>query len=32
MHDGQDVFDTLISFAGEWGVDESMTQLTHEGI
>ena len=32
MHDGQNVFDTLTSFAGEWGVDESMTQLTDEGV
>lgn len=32
MHDGQNVFDALTSFAGEWGVDESMTQLASEGV
>lgn len=24
MHDGQNLFDDLYSFMGEWGVDESM--------
>lgn len=32
IHDGQNVFDALTSFAGEWGVDESMTQLASEGV
>ena len=27
MHDGQNVFDDATSYAGEWGVDESLNQL-----
>lgn len=27
MHDGQNVFDRLTSFAGEWGVDEALDSL-----
>jgi metallo-beta-lactamase class B len=27
MHDGQNVFDDATSFAGEWGVDETLDQL-----
>ena len=27
MHDGQNVFDDLTSFSGEWGVDEAMDTL-----
>ena len=27
MHDGQNVFDDTSSYAGEWGVDESLNQL-----
>ncbi|MCA1928327.1 alpha/beta hydrolase-fold protein [Rheinheimera sp.] len=27
MHDGQNVFDQATSFAGEWGVDESLNEL-----
>jgi predicted alpha/beta superfamily hydrolase len=32
MHDGQNLFDAVPSHSGEWGVDETMTQLAHEGI
>lgn len=33
MHDGQNLFDNATSFAGEWGVDETMEQLGHhEGL
>ncbi len=33
MHDGQNLFDATTSFVGiEWGVDETMEQLSHEGI
>ena len=32
MHDGQNLFDHAMSFAGEWGVDETMESLAHEGI
>ncbi|MBX3050553.1 MAG: alpha/beta hydrolase [Caldilineaceae bacterium] len=32
MHDGQNLFDTSTSFAGEWGVDETMEELSGEGI
>jgi predicted alpha/beta superfamily hydrolase len=32
MHDGQNLFDHAMSFAGEWGVDESMEALAHDGI
>lgn len=27
MHDGQNLFDQALSYAGEWGVDETMTAL-----
>ncbi len=27
MHDGQNLFDAATSFAGEWGVDESLNEL-----
>lgn len=30
MHDGQNLFDDLTSFAGEWGVDESLNQLAEK--
>lgn len=30
MHDGQNVFDTLTSFAGEWEVDETLNKLYKE--
>jgi predicted alpha/beta superfamily hydrolase len=32
MHDGQNLFDTHTSYAGEWRVDETMTALAAEGI
>jgi predicted alpha/beta superfamily hydrolase len=32
MHDGQNLFDAYTSFAGEWGVDETMILLEDEGI
>ncbi len=32
MHDGQNLFDTGTSFAGEWRVDETMATLRSEGI
>lgn len=33
MHDGQNLFDNATSFAGEWGVDETMEQLAYtEGL
>jgi predicted alpha/beta superfamily hydrolase len=32
MHDGQNLFDRVISYAGEWGVDETMEALSQEGI
>jgi predicted alpha/beta superfamily hydrolase len=32
MHDGQNLFDRAISFAGEWQVDETMEMLSREGI
>ncbi len=32
MHDGQNLFDPVLSFAGEWHVDESMELLAHEGL
>ena len=32
MHDGQNLFDKSTSFAGEWNVDETMEQLSREGI
>ncbi len=31
MHDGQNLFDDDTSFAGEWGVDESLNQMFEEG-
>lgn len=31
MHDGQNLFDTATAFAGEWGVDETLNQLSAEG-
>ncbi len=32
MHDGQNLFDDSTSFAGEWGVDETLDALSQEGI
>jgi len=32
MHDGQNVFDAHTSYAGEWRVDETLTDLAREGI
>lgn len=32
MHDGQNCFDATTSFVGEWQVDETMEQLSGEGI
>ena len=32
LQDGQNVFDTATSFAGEWGVDETLTQLQAGGL
>ena len=32
MQDGQNLFDAATSFAGEWGVDETMAELSREGI
>nr|MDA3905446.1 alpha/beta hydrolase-fold protein [Bacteroidales bacterium] len=31
MHDGQNVFDASTSFAGEWEVDETLTELENQG-
>jgi predicted alpha/beta superfamily hydrolase len=31
MHDGQNLFDAELSFAGEWGVDETMERLGPQG-
>ncbi len=31
MHDGQNVFDSFTSFAGEWNVDESLNELAAQG-
>ena len=31
MQDGQNVFDEYTAFAGEWGVDETLSQLQAEG-
>ncbi|TGE24922.1 T9SS type A sorting domain-containing protein [Hymenobacter aquaticus] len=31
MHDGQNVFDNCTSFSGEWGVDETLSQLQQAG-
>lgn len=30
MHDGQNLFDNATSFAGEWGVDETMESLSRD--
>jgi predicted alpha/beta superfamily hydrolase len=32
MHDGQNLFDQFISYAGEWRVDETIEVLSREGI
>lgn len=32
MHDGQNLFDQALSYAGEWQVDETLMALSHEGI
>jgi len=32
MHDGQNLFDHELSFAGEWGVDETLERIAHEGV
>lgn len=32
MHDGQNLFDAETSYAGEWRVDETMEQLSREGL
>lgn len=32
MHDGDNLFDAYASYAGEWRVDETLTQLAAEGI
>lgn len=32
MHDGQNLFDDLTSFAGEWGVDEMMDSVKNKAI
>lgn len=32
MHDGQNLFDALTSYTGEWYVDETMMDLEQEGI
>jgi len=32
MHDGQNLFDDYTSFAGEWGVDETIEDLIHNNI
>jgi predicted alpha/beta superfamily hydrolase len=32
MHDGQNLFDATTSFAGEWGVDDTLERLGPEGI
>ena len=32
MHDGQNIFDDLTSYAGEWGVDESAEGLAARGL
>ena len=31
MHDGQNLFDAIYSFVGEWGIDESMQSLFQQG-
>jgi predicted alpha/beta superfamily hydrolase len=32
MHDGQNLFDEETSYVGEWRVDESMTELSNQGL
>ncbi len=32
MQDGQNLFDSAASFSGEWGVDETLEALSHEGL
>ena len=32
MHDGQNLFDSETSYAGEWGADETLEKLSAEGI
>lgn len=32
MHDGQNLFDPQTSFAGEWGVDDTLAALDDEGL
>ena len=32
MHDGQNIFDDLTAYAGEWGVDESAHGLATRGL
>ncbi|TGE29119.1 alpha/beta hydrolase-fold protein [Hymenobacter metallicola] len=32
LHDGQNVFDNCTSFSGEWGVDETLSQLQQQGL
>jgi enterochelin esterase-like enzyme len=32
MHDGQNIFDDVTSYAGEWGVDESAECLAARGL
>lgn len=32
MHDGQNLFDDLSSYSGEWQVDESLERLAQEGL
>jgi len=32
MHDGQNLFDPDLAFAGEWGVDETLERLAPQGI
>jgi len=32
MHDGQNLFDTQTSFAGEWEVDETLNSLAENGV
>ncbi|NVO30069.1 alpha/beta hydrolase-fold protein [Hymenobacter lapidiphilus] len=32
VHDGQNVFDACTSFSGEWGIDETLSQLQAQGL
>ena len=32
MHDGQNLFDTATSYAGEWAVDETLDELSAKGL